>query len=69
MITEEVRAVDVRVDNHGSLILFVPLTQSAIDWIEDNVPDATRWGNSLVVEPRYAANVGHGMLDDGLYLR
>ena len=33
MLVEEQRAVDVRVENHGSVFLFVPLTQAGIDWM------------------------------------
>jgi hypothetical protein len=58
---------DVRVRNEGSLFLFLPLTEQASAWIEDNVSkDATYFGDALVVEHRYARGLAQGMLDDGL---
>jgi hypothetical protein len=58
---------DVRIENHGSLFIFQPLTPAAQAWIEDNVSDeSTWWGGGLIVEPRYARDLAAGMLANGL---
>lgn len=62
--------MDVRVENHGSVVLLRPLTDAATNWMEDHLPaDAQRWGNAVVVEPRYAQPILDGMVADGLDLR
>jgi hypothetical protein len=62
--------IDVQVENHGSLMLFQPLTETARTWITDNVGDeVTFFCGALVVEPRYAGNLFDGMVNDGLEVR
>ena len=72
MITEteqDTRAVDVRVTNEGSLILFEPLTEAAREWLNLHIPsDATYWAGQLVVEHRFAYDLAVGMVGDGLRL-
>jgi hypothetical protein len=64
---QEADLTDVRITNHHSLILVLPLTDAASEWIRDNVdPDAQWFGQSLVVEPRYLADLCAGMQGDGL---
>lgn len=53
--------------HYGSLVLVVPLTQAARDWVTENVEETAQWfGGALVVEPRYAPTLVKGMRDDGL---
>jgi hypothetical protein len=60
---------DVRVRNEGTVFLFTPLTPAAKQWIAENVqPDAQWFGNALVVECRYAAEIAAGMREAGLVL-
>jgi hypothetical protein len=60
---------DVLVRNEGSIFLFCPLTPAAKQWIDENVqPDAQSFGNALVVEWRYAAELAAAMRDAGLVL-
>lgn len=62
--------MDVRVENHGSIILVNPLTGPAIDWVADNLPDDVQmFGNAIVVEPRYVGAIIDGMINDGLEVR
>jgi hypothetical protein len=64
------RAPDVLVANAGTVFVFWPLTSRAKQWIEDNVePDATWYGEALVVEHRFALGLAAGMRDAGLELR
>jgi hypothetical protein len=45
---------DFRCENHGSLFLLYPLTQSALSWIEKHLPpDAQTFGKAIVIELRY----------------
>lgn len=59
-------SADVRVDNHGSVVLLTPLTDAAEQWMVENIPDAQHWVNARVVEPRYVETVLDGMITDGL---
>ena len=62
-----VSTADVRVANHGSIVLFHPQTDAALKWIAQHIPtDATRWGPALVVEPQYVDDIVEGMQNDGL---
>jgi hypothetical protein len=66
---QDTRAVDVRVTNEGSLILFEPLTEAAREWLNLHIPsDATYWAGQLVVEHRFAYDLAVGMVGDGLRL-
>ena len=59
---------DLRVDNHGSIILVTPLTPAGEEWIDINVsPEPWQWlGRGLAVEPRYAGALIEGAMGDGL---
>jgi hypothetical protein len=68
--TQDVSVIpDVLVRNEGTVFVFCPLTAAAKRWIEDHVqPDALWFGNTLVVEHRYAWGLALGMKDAGLAL-
>lgn len=59
---------DFLVTNHGSICVIDMLSDAAIAWANENLPDdAMRWGrHGYVVEPRYVANIVDGMEFDGL---
>lgn len=59
---------DVRVDADGSLVLFTPLTDAGRAWIDEHTEtEPWQWlGPALCVEHRYAADLVHGMRNDGL---
>jgi hypothetical protein len=60
---------DIFVRCEGTIFLFEPRTVAAKQWITENVqPDAQWFGNALVVEGRYAAELAAGMRDAGLAL-
>ncbi len=59
---------DFTVSNEGTLFIFNPLTPAARDWINENVAEPNWWGNSLIVEHRYARPLGLGIVRDGLEL-
>ncbi len=58
---------DFRCENHGSVFLLTPLTQSGQSWIEENLPSNAQWfGNGVVVEHRYIWAILEGIQNDGL---
>jgi hypothetical protein len=59
--------MDIRFDNHGSIWLANPLTEAGRDWMSEHLPDdAQTWGEAVVIEPRYVADIAQGARDDGL---
>jgi hypothetical protein len=60
---------DVSIENHGSIFLFRTNTPAAAEWVSQNVQDdAQFFGDALVVEHRYAADLAVAMHRDGLVL-
>lgn len=59
---------DIYISDHGSVVLFQPLTAAAHEWMEANInPESWRWfGPSLAVDQRYAGALIDGALEDGL---
>lgn len=65
---------DVRVENHGTIVLLHPCTDAARQWFdehltsdEDQFADAPQfYGEAVAAEPRYVANLIDGMETDGL---
>jgi hypothetical protein len=59
---------DVRVENHGTLFVFQPLTDAGRTWIDEHVEsESWQWiGGGLSVEHRYAEHLATGMQADGL---
>jgi hypothetical protein len=59
--------IDFEVQNHGSIFLLCPLTDSAREWVDQHLPeDVLTFGGGICVEPRYIADIVRGFLDDGL---
>ena len=60
---------DVLVCNEGTVFLFCPLTSRGKAWIDQYVQPGAQWfGNTLVVEHRFAWGLAQGMKDAGLLL-
>jgi hypothetical protein len=58
---------DFRCENHGSVFLLIPITQSALTWIEENLPSDAQWfGNGVAVEHRFIWAILEGIQNDGL---
>lgn len=57
---------DIQINDHGSILIFVPRTEVGMEWLNDHTPGAMRWAGGIVVEPRYAADIVNGAIDDGL---
>ena len=59
--------VDVHVENRGSIFLVRPVSNSACDWLTENVQnDAQYFGSALVCEHRYISDLVEGMREAGL---
>lgn len=62
--------IDIRIECHGSIDLFRPLTRAGREWLAENVAEDSNWFfGALAVEPRYALNLINGMTNDGLILQ
>lgn len=58
---------DFTVRNEGTIFLLTPNTEAGRQWATDNLPsDAQTWGNAVVVEHRYIADIVEGIQADGL---
>lgn len=58
---------DLSFENHFSLFLLRANTRAGRTWVAEHLPaDATRWGNAVVVEPRYVDTIAEGAMADGL---
>ena len=59
---------DFVITDHGTIVLLTPLTPAAEEWVDQHIgDDAQLWGsNSIVVEPRYIADIVEGIRNDGL---
>jgi hypothetical protein len=58
---------DIRVENHGSIVLLHAVTPAAHTWLVEHTPDDAPWfGDALAVEPRYVGDILNGAREDGL---
>lgn len=65
------RDPDVTVHNHGSIWQFDLHSDSARDWVSDNVseiPSYMRTPDGFMAEHRYADMIALGMINDGLFV-
>lgn len=61
---------DVLITDHGSIILFEPLTPAATAFLTENTSEEAQWfGHALCVEPRYARDLAQGLVDEGFLLK
>lgn len=59
--------MDIRIENHGTICLLRPLTEAVEEWIDEHVdvPDWSRLGKAVAVEPRYVPPIIEGLQADG----
>jgi hypothetical protein len=60
---------DIIVENHGSIVLLAPESDTGAQWLNDNIAHAMRWGGSYAIEPRYVGDILDGAQNDGLTVR
>jgi hypothetical protein len=57
---------DVFVRDEGTLVLFTGSTPEGQAWLADKLDEPMTWGDSYVVEHRYAMDVMIGLYEHGL---
>jgi hypothetical protein len=58
---------DFRFADHGSVTLLTPVTDAALDWVEENLSiERQNWGPAIMIEPRFAGDILNGLQGDGL---
>jgi hypothetical protein len=59
---------DLVFENHGSLFLIRPVSQSGQLWLDENVGDENTltFGGAIVCEPRYVEAIAQGAVEAGL---
>lgn len=63
---KEAKIPDFIVQNEGTVFILWPKTENALEWCVEHLPeDATRWGDSYVVEHRYIEDIVKGIRADG----
>lgn len=62
--------VDLRVENHGSIFLFRPMSDAGETWLRESVDAEALWfAGALACEPRYARGLADGASAEGLVVR
>jgi hypothetical protein len=62
-------ATDIVIENHGSIVLLRPTSRSGQEWIEQNIGQQNGfqpYWPTVVVEPRYIADIVKGIQADDL---
>ncbi len=60
---------DFAVENHGSIFLLQPQNEQAVAWVEEHIGPENGYQPyfpTVVVEPRYIADIVEGIQNDGL---
>ena len=62
---------DILVENHGSVFLLRPVSSVGQAWLQENVigEETQLFGNAVVCEPRYVADIVFGARGEGLVVR
>ncbi len=59
--------VDFHIRDEGPIVLLWPISQDAVEWCDEHLPeDCTRWLGATVIEHRYAHSIVEGLAADGL---
>ena len=68
--TSPTSEVDFRCENHSSIFLLYPLSESAKSWVEENLQSDAQWfGNAVVIGHRCVWPILEGIQNDGLAVR
>jgi hypothetical protein len=65
---QSLSAIDLLFENHFSLFLIRPCSETGQRWLDDNVgnADTLTFGNAVVCEPRYVEAILQGAIAAGL---
>lgn len=63
--------LDISVANHGSVFLLRPTSSVGQAWLQENIigQETQIFGNAVVCEPRYVADIVFGARGEGLVVR
>lgn len=67
-----VSQVDFSLENYGSILLLRPLSDSGRAWVEEHIGRDNGfqpYWPTVVIEPRYVADVLEGINSDGMLVR
>lgn len=70
--TQAKNEVDVFVENHGTILLILPVSDLAREWIDEHIGSQNGFQPyypTVVCEPRYVFDVVAGMQASGLTVR
>ncbi len=58
---------DFTIRNEGTIYILVPNTESAQEWVDDNIEDNYQpWAGGVVVGHRYIVDLSEGIINAGL---
>ena len=63
---------DFCLEDHGSILLLRPLPDAAEEWVDENIGEGNGfqpYRPTVVIEPRYVADILEGARLDGLAVR
>lgn len=63
---------DFCLEDHGSILLLRPLSDAAEQWVNENIGESNGfqpYWPTVVIEPRYVADILEGVRLDGLEVR
>jgi hypothetical protein len=61
---------DILIENHGSIFLLRPVSSVGQAWLQEIVGEESQlFGNAVVCEPRYVADIVFGARGEGLVVR
>jgi hypothetical protein len=72
VVSEVASFPDFRVENYGSIFLLRPDTEAAKSWVEEHVGEDNGYQPywpTVLIEPRYVANIVEGIKSDGLAVK
>ncbi len=52
---------DFHLSDYGSFAFLTPVSEYGCNWSDANLPDATVYNSSLVIEPRYLGDILEGI--------
>jgi hypothetical protein len=61
-------APDFLIENHGTLFFLRPLSQSAREWIEENISQTDSFqppGPTVLIDYRYISDIIRGLVEEG----
>jgi hypothetical protein len=67
LVTDPPQRADYAIRDEQSLILLWPITDEAVAWVNEHLPeDRITWGGATVIERRFFPAIFAGLAEDGL---